>query len=65
MLDDNYIATGSSDSTFCIIDVRKRKETIRVKMPNEKSSIQCIKFSNFNKEMIGIGSDNLHIYNLV
>lgn len=65
VLDDNYIATGSNDSSSCIIDLRMRKEIARIKMPEEKMSIQCIKFSNFNRNIIGIASDSLHIYEIL
>lgn len=63
-LDENYIATGSNDSSSVIIDLRMRKEIQRFKMIEEKMPIQCIKFSNFNKNILGIASDSLHIYDI-
>lgn len=65
-LDENLICTGSSDSSFCILDLRNLAKPIhRVQSKQTKTSqIVLAKFSNFDKNIMGIGSDSLRIYDI-
>ncbi|EGR27180.1 WD repeat protein [Ichthyophthirius multifiliis] len=67
-----YIATGSSDGTACVMDIRNYKKIVTIKTNNEQIlneelsqySVMSIKFAPFKGNYLSIGSDNLYIYDL-
>ena len=68
ILNENYIASGSSDGMCSVIDMRMRKILYQIKNNENKGmqkSVQCVSFCDFDENILGVGSDSLRIYNMV
>ncbi|KRX07074.1 WD40-repeat-containing domain [Pseudocohnilembus persalinus] len=64
----NYIATGSSDTTAHIVDLRKRDSVQKIQLKTQHkdypNNILSIQFSPFDSRFLAVGANELYIYNI-